>query len=92
MDAFSRTALTLDRLQRGGDQTIQVQYMQVNTTLGDHQNKLQNPSVVAKSKGGRPPKTGYRTSEAIAQRQADRDSLAKVQAIEDIGFSSVLMT
>ena len=85
MDAFSRAALTLDRLQRGGDQTIQVQYMQVNTTLGVHQNKIQNPSVVAKSKGGRPPTTGYRTNEAIAQRQADRDLLSRVEAIEDLG-------
>ena len=30
VDAFSRCALTLQRLQTGGGQTIQVQYMQVN--------------------------------------------------------------
>lgn len=85
MDAFNRAALTLDRLQRGGAQTIQVQYMQVNTTLGGDQNKMQNPSVGATCQGGRPPTTGYRTNKAIAQRKADRDLLSRVEAIEDIG-------
>lgn len=73
MDAFSRAALTLDRIQRGGGQTIQVQYMQVNAMVGEASGNMQNPSYATKSKGGRPPTTGYRTNQAIAQRQADRE-------------------
>ena len=73
VDAFSRSALTLQRLQNGIGQTIQVQYMQVNTMVGDASGKMHNPS--SKNKGGRPPVSGYRTREAIAQRQADRELL-----------------
>ena len=73
MDAFSRSALTLQRLQNGIGQTIQVQYMQVNTMVGDGSGKVHNPS--GRTKGGRPPTSGYRTREAIAQRQADRELL-----------------
>ena len=83
MDAFSRSALTLERLQRGGGQTIQVQYMQVNTMVGDAPENMQNPSNhVPKSKAGRPPTTGYRTQTAIAQREADRDLLREMQLVE----------
>ena len=85
MDAFSRAALTLQRLQSGGGQTIQVQYMQVNTMMGEASENMQNPSCSAKSKGGRPPTTGYRTNKAIAQRRSDRDLLSEVKMIEDIG-------
>lgn len=83
VDAFSRCALTLQRLQTGGGQTIQVQYMQVNTMVGDGSGKVHNPS--GRNKGGRPPVTGYRTREAITQRQADRELLSGVDRVEDVG-------
>ena len=85
MDAFSRAALTLDRIQRGGGQTIQVQYMQVNAMVGEASGNMQNPSCAAKSKGGRPPTSGYRTNKAIAQRQADRELLSGVRRLQDVG-------
>jgi hypothetical protein len=86
MDAFSRSALTLQRLQSGGGQTIQVQYMQVNTMVGDASGKIQNPlACTPKNKGGRPPTSGYRTQEAINQRSADRELLADMKRVEDIG-------
>lgn len=86
MDAFSRSALTLQRLQSGGGQTIQVQYMQVNTMVGDASGKIQNPLACApKNRGGRPPTSGYRTQEAINQRSADRELLADMKRVEDIG-------
>ena len=72
VDAFSRAALTLQRLQNGVGQTIQVQYMQVNAMVGDERRNMQNPEMPSRNRGGRPPTTGYRTKEAIAQRQADR--------------------
>ena len=85
MDAFSRSALTLQRLQSGGGQTIQVQYMQVNAMVGDTSGKVQNPSAHKTSnKGGRPPTTGYRTNEAINQRSADRELLSDMKRVEDI--------
>lgn len=77
VDAFSRSALTLQRLQSGGGQTIQVQYMQVNTMVGDGSGKVHNPS--GRNKGGRPPVSGYRTREAIAQRKADRELLDQLE-------------
>ena len=73
VDAYSRSALTLQRLQSGGGQTIQVQYMQVNAMVGEPTGKVHNPS--SKNRGGRPPVSGYRTRQAIAQRQADRELL-----------------
>ena len=88
VDAFSRCALTLQRLQSGGGQTIQVQYMQVNAMVGGESEKVQNPSVPApttKNKGGRPPITGYRTQGAIDQRKADWELLSEVQKIDDLG-------
>ena len=33
MDAFSRSALTLQRLESGSGRTLQVQFMQVNATV-----------------------------------------------------------
>ena len=85
MDAFSRSALTLQRLQSGGGQTIQVQYMQVNAMVGDTSGKVQNPSAhKTNNKGGRPPTTGYRTNEAIDQRSADRELLSDMKRVEDI--------
>jgi hypothetical protein len=86
MDAFSRSALTLQRLQSGGGQTIQVQYMQVNAMVGDASGKMQNSSAPSpKYRGGRPPTSGYRTQEAIKQRSADRDLLSNIKRVEDIG-------
>ncbi len=86
MDAFSRAALTLQRLQSGGGQTIQVQYMQVNTTVGDAAEKMQNPTASStKHRGGRPSTSGYRTQEAINQRSTDRELLADMKRVEDIG-------
>ena len=86
MDAFSRAALTLQRLQSGGGQTIQVQYMQVNAMVGDASGKIQNSSASSpKYRGGRPPTSGYRTQEAIKQRSADRDLLTDMKRVEDIG-------
>ena len=86
MDAFSRSALTLQRLKSGGGQTIQVQYMQVNAMVGGVLGKIQNPlPCVPKHRGGRPPTSGYRTQEAINQRSADRELLSSVKRVEDIG-------
>ena len=87
VDAFSRAALTLDRLQRGGGQTIQVQYMQVNAMVGDASGKMQNinSTNAPVNKGGRPPTSGYRTQEAINQRSADRELLSSMKRVEDIG-------
>jgi hypothetical protein len=86
MDAFSRSALTLQRLKSGGGQTIQVQYMQVNAMVGDASGKIQNPlPCVSKHRGGRPPTSGYRTQEAINQRSADRELLSSMKRVEDIG-------
>ena len=86
MDAFSRSALTLQRLQSGGGQTIQVQYMQVNAMAGDASGKIQNSSASSpKYRGGRPPTSGYRTQEAISQRAADRDLLSSMTRLEGIG-------
>ena len=85
MDAFSRSALTLQRLQSGGGQTIQVQYMQVNAMVGAAAEKIQNPLARApKPIGGRPPLSGYRTQEAINQRSADRELLSSMKRVEDI--------
>jgi hypothetical protein len=87
VDAFSRCALTLQRLQTGGGQTIQVQYMQVNAMVGDTSEKMRNPpsALTSKSKGGRPTTSGYRTQEAIKQRNADRELLSDMKRVEDIG-------
>lgn len=86
MDAFSRSALTLQRLKSGGGQTIQVQYMQVNAMVGDASGKMQNSLASSpKNSGGRPPTSGYRTQEAINQRSADRELLSDIQRVEDIG-------
>ena len=86
VDAFSRCALTLQRLQTGGGQTIQVQYMQVNAMVGDASEKMRNPSsCVPVNKGGRPPTTGYRTKKSVEQRINDRELLSSVKRMEDIG-------
>jgi hypothetical protein len=87
MDAFSRSALTLQRLQSGGGQTIQVQYMQVNSMVGDASGKMQNinSTNTPVNKGGRPPTSGYRTQEAISQRSSDRELLSDMKRVEDIG-------
>ena len=77
VDAFSRSALTLQRVQNGIGQTIQVQYLQVNTMVGAGSEKMHNPS--SKNKGGRPATSGYRTREAIAQRQADRELVSNLE-------------
>ena len=84
MDAYSRSALTLQKLQSGG-QTIQVQYMQVNAMVGANSEKIQNPtSRFPKNKGGRPQTSGYRTREAITQRSADRELLSSMKRMEDL--------
>jgi hypothetical protein len=85
VDAFSRCAVTLQKLQSGGGQTIQVQYMQVNALVGGESKKMQNPPtapMTPKNKGGRPPVSGYRTQSAIDQRKADKELLSEVQSIE----------
>ena len=45
MDAFSRSALTLQHLQSGSGRTLQVRLMQVNATVGDALGRVQNPSA-----------------------------------------------
>ena len=86
VDAFSRCALTLQRLQTGGGQTIQVQYMQVNAMVGAGSENMRNPSSCAPvNKGGRPPTTGYRTKKSVEQRINDRELLSSVKRMEDIG-------
>jgi hypothetical protein len=86
VDAFSRCALALQRLQTGGGQTIQVQYMQVNAMVGDASEKMQNlTSCAPVNKGGRPPNTGYRTKKSVEQRINDRELLFSVKRMEDIG-------
>lgn len=86
VDAFSRCALTLQRLQTGGGQTIQVQYMQVNAMVGDASENMRNPATYAPvNKGGRPPTTGYRTKKSVEQRINDRELLSSVKRMEDIG-------
>lgn len=84
MDAFARGALTLQRLQGGGAQTIQVQYVQVNAMVGDAAGKAQNPADVVnapKNRGGRPPTNGYRTAKAIEERRSDRELLSSLNTI-----------
>jgi hypothetical protein len=84
VDASSRAALTIQRLQSGVGQTIQVQYVQVNTTVGEAVGKAQNSPLIEaspKSPGGRPPITGDRTKAAIAQRQADKKLIDSLRAI-----------
>lgn len=58
MDAFSRSALTLQRLKSGGGQTIQVQYMQVNAMVGGALGKYKTPCPVCRNTGvvGHPPR------------------------------------
>jgi len=86
MDAFSRSALTLQRLQSGGAQTIQVQYMQVNAMVGGASEKMQNPSAFKTNRNcGRPATSGYRTKAAINQRNSDKELLSTMKRIEDIG-------
>jgi hypothetical protein len=86
VDAFSRCAVTLQRLQTGGGQTIQVQYMQVNAMVGDASENMRNPATYAPiNKGGRPPTTGYRTKKSVEQRINDRELLSSVKRMEDIG-------
>jgi len=72
MDAFSRGALTLQKLQGGGNQTIQVQHVQVVGQavigMGGGAENLQKPI-------GRPPTHGDRTDRAMAERKADKELL-----------------
>ena len=86
VDAFSRSALTLQRVQNGIGQTIQVQYMQVNAMVGEASGKVQNHSDVAnhsKIRGGRPPTNGYRTAKAIAERRQDRALISAFKSNKD---------
>jgi hypothetical protein len=76
MDAFSRSALTLRRLQQGATQTIQVQYMQVNALVGGSAENPQNTHH--KNRGGRPPTSGDRTTKAIEERRQDRELLQRL--------------
>jgi hypothetical protein len=91
MDSFNRAALTLQRLRQDAHQTIQVQYVQINGSApmeqGAASQKLQNPeeqAIPPRNKGGRPPTTGYRTQQALAERQADRELLLGMRKIEDM--------
>jgi hypothetical protein len=82
VDAASRAALTLQRLQSGGGQTIQVQYFHVNTTVGGISENLQNP--LQKNRGGRPPTTGDRTQASLAQRRADKELISAFDTLKHI--------
>jgi len=82
LDAFSRSALTLQKLQSGGGQTIQVQYFHVNTTVGGVSENLQNPPL--KNRGGRPPTTGDRTQASLAQRRADKELISTLDTFKPI--------
>jgi hypothetical protein len=78
LDAFSKSALTLERLQRGASQVVQIQHVQVvghavvNQVGGLNENP-QNPHH--KNRGGRPPTSGDRTTKAIEERRQDRELL-----------------
>jgi hypothetical protein len=92
IDAFSRSALTLQRLRTGASQIVQVQHIQVVGQaligqVGGMTEKVQNQPAHSsaakpqKNRGGRPPTNGYRTKAEATQRQADRrliDSLRSV--------------
>jgi hypothetical protein len=92
IDAFSRSALTLQRLRTGASQVVQVQHIQVVGQAligqaGGMTEKVQNQPAHSsaakpqKNRGGRPPTNGYRTKAETTQRQADRrliDSLRSV--------------
>jgi hypothetical protein len=81
MDAFAKSALTLQRLQTGASQVVQIQHVQVvghavvNQVGGLNEN-LQNPPL--KNRGGRPPTTGDRTTKAIEERRQDRELLQRL--------------
>jgi hypothetical protein len=82
VDAASRAALTLQRLQSGGGQTIQVQYFHVNTTVGGVSENLQNPH--RQNRSGRPPTTGDRTKASLAQRRADKELISAFDTLKHI--------
>jgi hypothetical protein len=81
MDAFAKSALTLQRLQTGASQVVQIQHVQVvghavvNQVGGLNEN-LQNPPL--KNRGGRPQTTGDRTTKAIEERRQDRELLQRL--------------
>lgn len=86
VDAFSRAALVLQRLQGGGTQTIEVKYLQVNALVGHSGGAMENlQNLPTKNRGGRPPTSGDRTAKAIADRKADKQLLSNLKNMEDIG-------
>lgn len=92
IDAFSRSALTLQRLRTGASQVVQVQHIQVVGQaligqVGGMAEKVQNQPVHSpapepqKNRGGRPPTNGYRTKAETAQRQADMRLIDSLRSI-----------
>jgi hypothetical protein len=87
MDAFSRSVSTLQRLQMGASQVVQIQHVQVvghavvNQAGGLNEN-LQNPH--RQNRGGRPPTTGDRTKASLAQRQADKELISAFDTLKHI--------
>ena len=85
MDAFSRSAMTLQRLQTGATQVVQIQHVQVvghavvNQAGGLNEN-LQNPHH--KNRGGRSPTSGDRTAKAIEERRQDRALIAAMDKLQ----------
>lgn len=85
MDAFSRSVSTLQRLQMGASQVVQIQHVQVvghavvNQVGGLNEN-LQNP--LQKNRSGRPPTHGGRTAKAIEERRQDRALIAAMDKLQ----------
>ena len=94
VDAFSRSALTLQRLQTGASQVVQIQHVQVVgqaiiSQEGGQRRKMQNqfdydPSIESpKNRGGRPPTRGDRTAKAIEERRQDRALISALSGINE---------
>lgn len=85
MDAFSRSVSTLQRLQMGASQVVQIQHVQVvghavvNQAGGLNEN-LQNP--LQKNRSGRPPTSGDRTAKAIEERRQDRELITAMDKLQ----------
>ena len=94
VDAFSRSALTLQRLQTGASQVVQIQHVQVVghaiiSQEGGQSKKMQNqfahdPSIESpKNRGGRPPTSGDRTAKANEERRQDRALMSALSGINE---------
>lgn len=85
MDAFSRSVSTLQRLQMGASQVVQIQHVQVIghavvNQAGGLNGNLQNPH--RQNRGGRPPTTGDRTAKAIEERRQDRALITAMDKLQ----------